>query len=160
MKAGEIIRIIVFTITGLILMIWLQPLIYQNRMIPIRDYPENSFEVWLLDNYMIGAWIVFGVSVLATLIWSFMTARARVRGTLDVSQWQLVWWLLGLLPVMGICIALYFFNESADALLSLAGLFIFNGLIWLYWLPTATSSPGLFKHIPPGAFLLRRLIGS
>ncbi|MGK7877638.1 MAG: hypothetical protein AB4426_31350 [Xenococcaceae cyanobacterium] len=157
MKAGEIIRIIVFSVLGFLLMFYIQPMIYQNRMIRISDVPLNT---WLGDNYTAGALLVFGVSVIATVLWYILAATAKVRGANDVFRWQVVWWMLGLLPLLGIFIALLFFNESDDARLSLAGFFIFNGIFLLYWLPTATSSPGLLKHIPPGAFLLRRLIGS
>ncbi|WP_013325768.1 hypothetical protein [Gloeothece verrucosa] len=156
MKPGEIIRIIVLTVLGWVLMFYGQPLIYQSRLIRVADVPLTT---WLSDYYTVGAWVVFLASVGATLVWTFMTTRAKASGALDVFRWQVVWWLLGLLPILGICIALYFFNESDDALLSLAGFFIFNGLFWLYWLPTVTSSPGLFRNIPPGSPLIRRLIG-
>ncbi|MDJ0901000.1 MAG: hypothetical protein QNJ55_19530 [Xenococcus sp. MO_188.B8] len=156
MKAGEIIRIIIFVVIGLGLMFWIQPLIYTGRYIRLRDVVAVD---WVADNYSIGAGVVFGFSIFATLLWSFFTAKAQIRGAVDVSRWQVMWWLLGLLPIIGIAIALIFINQSDDALLSLAGFFIFDGLIWLFWLPTATSSPGLFKHIPPGSFMLRRIIG-
>ncbi|MGK7893573.1 MAG: hypothetical protein AB4372_08100 [Xenococcus sp. (in: cyanobacteria)] len=158
MKPGEIIRIIIIFVIGSILMFWLQPLIYTGRYIRISDYLPGV-DLWVTDNYVVGAGVVFGFSLVATLLWSFFTAKAQIKGAVDVSSWQVMWWLLGLLPIVGIGIALFAINESDDALLSLAGFFIFDGLILLFWLPTATSSPGLFKHIPPGSFLLRRLIG-
>ncbi len=158
MKAGEVIRIIIFVVIGLILMFWLQPLIYTGRYIRVSDYLAGV-DAWVTENYFVGAGVVFGFSIVATLLWSFFTAKAQIKGAVDASRWQVMWWLLGLLPIMGIAIALIFVNESDDALLSLAGFLIFDGLIWLFWLPTATSSPGLFKHIPPGSFMLRRLIG-
>ena len=154
MKPGEIIRIIIFVVIGLGLMFWIQPLIYTGSYIFVQ-----AVDAWLADSYFVGAGVVFGFSLVATLLWSFFTAKAKIKGAVDVSRWQVMWWLLGLLPIIGIAIALIFINKSDDALLSLAGFFIFDGLIWLFWLPTATSSPGLFKHIPPGSFMLRRLIG-
>lgn len=156
MKAAEIIRIIALSAIGFVVMFYLQPLLYENRAIPITDVRVNT---WLREDYTVGAGIVFGFSVFATVLWYFLAARAKVAGTIDIFRWQVVWWLLGLLPVVGIGIALFLFNRSEDALLSLAGFFIFDGLILLFWLPTATSSPKLLKHIPPGAFLIRRLIG-
>lgn len=159
MKAGEIIRIIIFNVLGLILMFWLQPLVYQNRSIRVADYP-GGVDTWIRENYFPSVGIVFGFSLLATLLWYFLTARAKVKNASDVASWNLVWWLLGLLPIIGIAIALIFFNNSDDALLSLTGFLIFDGLFLLYWLPTATSSPGSFKYIPPGAMTIRRLIGS
>ena len=156
MKPAEIIRIIVLSVLGWLLMFYGQPLIYKSRIIRVSDVPLDS---WLSNYYSVGAWIVFLTGVGATLVWCFMTARAKVRGGMDVLRWQVVWWLLGLVPILGICVALYFFNSSDHAQPSLAVLFIFNGLFWLYWLPTVTSSPGLFRNIPPGASLIRRLIG-
>ncbi|MEM7590045.1 MAG: hypothetical protein AAF383_00720 [Cyanobacteria bacterium P01_A01_bin.83] len=163
MRGKEIIRIIVFAVIGLGLMFWLQPLVYRGRYIRVSDYEVNGVpagvEAWIADNYMICAGIVFVFSLLATLLWSFFTAKAQIKGAIDVSRWQVMWWLLGLLPIAGIAIALIFFNQSDQALLSLAGFLVFDGLIWLFWLSTATSSPGMFKNIPPGSFMLRRLIG-
>ena len=163
MRTKEITRIIVFTILGLGLIFWLQPLVYRSRLISVRDYTVNGtpagVEAWIGDNYMIGAGVVFALSLGATLLWSFLTAKAQIKGSVDVSRWQVIWWLLGLLPIAGIAIALIFFNQSDDALISLASFLIIDGLILLFWLPTAASSPGMFKNIPPGSFMIRRLIG-
>ena len=159
MKPGEIIRIIIFTVLGLILMFWLQPLAYQNRFIPVTDYP-GGVDIWVGDNYFTSAVIVFVASLLATLLWYFLTARAKVRNASDVANWNIVWWIFGLFPLVAIAISVFLVNESDDAKLSLIGFFIIDGLFLLYWLPTATSSPGSFKYTPPGAMLVRRLIGS
>ncbi|MEL4894571.1 hypothetical protein [Crocosphaera sp. Alani8] len=155
MKSGEIIRIIVCVLISLVLIFYLQPLLYQNRLIRVSDVPLTT---WISDYYTVGGWFVFGSSLGATLIWTFMTARAKATGALDVFRWRVVWGLLALLPIVGICIALYFFNESDDALITLTGFFILDAVL-LYWLPTVTSSPGLFRNIPPGSSFIRRLIG-
>jgi hypothetical protein len=158
MKSGEIIRVIICTIIGLGLAFWVQPLIFQNKIIYLKDVSAN-LSVWLRSSYTPSAMIVVVGSLLATIIWCFMTAKAQVKGAIDISRWSLVWWLLGLLPLLSLGLALYNI-KSNDALLPLTGLFLLNGLVLLYWLPTALSSPGLFKHIPPGSFLLRRLLGA
>ena len=157
MKAGEITRIIIVVVLGFGLMFWVQPLIYTGRYIRVSDY-AGGVDAWVAENYFIGAGIVFAFSLCSILLWFFFTAKAQARGAVDVLRWQVMWWLLGLLPILGIAIALIFFNQSDHALLSLAGFFIFDGLIWLFWLPTATSSPGQFQYIPPGAFFLHSLI--
>ena len=159
MKGVEVIRIIFFSVVGGIVMLWLQPLAYENRIIPVRDYP-GGVDTWIDDNYFLSAMIVLIASVIATLLWYFFTARAKVRDASDVARWNIVWWLLGLLPFAAIFISVFVFNSSDDARLSLMGFFIIDGLFLLYWLPTATSSPGSFKYTPPGAMLARRLIGS
>lgn len=156
MKLSEIIRIIVIIFFGGLLTLYIQPWVYQNRWIRVADVPLTQ---WLSDYYMTGAWIVFLSGLVATLIWSGMTATAKASGAGDVFRWQVVWFLLGLIPLLGICIAIYIGSVSDDALLTLALFFLVDGLFLLYWLPTVTSTPGLFRNIPPGAVLIRRLIG-
>lgn len=155
MKPGEIIRIIGCILLGFIIMILLQPLIYQNRMIRVSDVPLSSFNA----DYIAGAWVVLAASILATVLWCLMAATAKVKGAIDTFRWSVIWWLLGLLPIVGLGIALFFFNRSEDATLSLAVLFFLDGLILLYWLPTVTSTPGLLKYVPPLSFYIRRIIG-
>ncbi|MBO3463175.1 hypothetical protein G7B40_029165 [Aetokthonos hydrillicola Thurmond2011] len=156
MKAGEITRIAVFSVLGAGIMFFVQPWVYENRIIRISDV---SPDVWLEESYTSGAITVFAVSVISTLIWYLTAAKARVKGSADVERWRLFWWIFLLLPIASICIAIGFFNQSQDALLSLTALYIFD-IILVFWLPTATSSPGLLMYLPPGAFILRRLLGA
>ncbi len=155
MKASEIVRIIVIAIVGALIAFWLQPWLYERGIIGISDVPVDA---WIQNDYMTGAAIVFGVSVVCTLLWYVLAARANIRDTRDAQPWAVVWWVLFLFPVLSICVALYFFNRSQQALLSLTGFFVFD-ILFLYWLSTATSSPKDLKYAPPGAFLLRRIIG-
>lgn len=156
MKASEIIRIIAVSALGAVLMFFIQPWVYQSRLIPIQDV---RVEVWLRDYYSTGASIVFAASVIAAIAWYFM-AKAKIRGVSDTNGWRLFWWLLLLLPILSIFLGISIFNPSKDALLSLTGFYIIDGAFLLYWLPTAISSPGTLMYIPPGAFVLRRLIGT
>ena len=148
MKSQEIIRIIVITLVGALVMFWAQPQIYNSSLI--------SFDVdkadWLENNYNPAAFIVFGAAVFATIVWTVMTATAKVQTGQDILGWQLTWWLIGLIPLFAICGAIYFLSKPA--LYSLTVFFVFDVLL-LYWLTTATSSPGLFKRTPPGASLFR-----
>jgi hypothetical protein len=155
MKPSEIIRIIVISAVGGLLTLYIQPWVYQNRWIPVNDVPLNQ---WLSNYYMTGAWIVFLTGLVATIIWSVLTATAKASGAVDVFRWQVVWFILGLLPLAGICVGIWIGSVSNDALLTLALFFIIDGLFVLYWLPTVTSTPGLFRNIPPGAPLIRGLI--
>jgi hypothetical protein len=157
MKAGEVVRIIVFSFLGFLLMFFIQPWIYQNRIIRVSDV---AVEDWLQDYYTTGASIVFASSIIATVVWYVMAAKAKVPGASDTDKWRVVWWLFLLLPILSICLGISVFNPSKDALVSLTGFYILDALFLLYWLPTATSSPGSLMFIPPGAFLLRRLIGA
>jgi len=156
MKAGEIIRIIIFSLLGAVLMFWIQPWIYQNRFIQITDVPK--IEAWVSNYYTTGATVVFTVSLISTLLWYGMAAKAQIKGGEDAARWSLVWWLIFLLPILSICLAIYFFRGSEQALLSLTGFFIFDVLV-LFWFSTVTSSPQALMYAPPGAFLIRRLVG-
>jgi hypothetical protein len=156
MKAGEIIRVIVFSLIGAVLMFWVQPLLYQSRIIRLADVPR--IEAWVSNYYMIAAAIVFAVSLISTVIWCVMAALAPHHKADDVAKWSLIWWIIGIFPVVSICVAIGFFKGSNDALLSLTALFILD-ILWIYWWITATSTPGLLMNIPPFAFPLRRLIG-
>jgi len=149
MKSQEIIRIIAISLVGALLMFWLQPQIYNARLIALD---VKSLTTWLRDSYSTAAFIVFGTAVFATIVWTIMTATAKVQTGQEVLGWQLTWWLIGLIPLIGICLALWLFGKTA--LYSLTGFFVLDAII-LYWLTTATSSPGLFKRIPPGASLFR-----
>ena len=156
MKSREIIQIIVIFLLGVVLMFLGQPWFYENKLIRISDVPTNTF---IGEDYTTGASIVFAIALIATVLWSFMAAKAKAKSADEISKWRLIWWLLMLLPILGIIIAIALFNRSDDALISLTAFLIFDGILLLYWLPTVTSSPGDLKYIPPGAFLIRRLIG-
>jgi hypothetical protein len=156
MKATEITRIIIIFLLGAVAMFLIQPWFYNNKLIRISDIPVNT---WISEYYTTGAGIVFVASLLTTIFWTFMAAKARAKSANDISKWRLMWWLLLLLPIISIIIAIAFFKGSDDALLSFTGFLILDGIFLLYWLPTVTSSPGDLKYIPPGAFFIRRLIG-
>jgi sterol desaturase/sphingolipid hydroxylase (fatty acid hydroxylase superfamily) len=154
MRASEVIRIIVFSLIGGFAMFLGQPWIYRSRFPFVRM--QVPIENWLSQYYMTGASIVFVVSVLATVTWYWMAAKAPARGGRDVENWSLIWWLIFLLPVISVCIAIAFFKGTDQALLSLTTFFVID-VLFLYWFTTASSSPGSLQFVPPGAFLIRRL---
>lgn len=157
MKTSEIIRIILCIILGYVLMFYVQPLIYENGIIQLGLATAILKQVWFLDYYQ-GAWLVFAFSVIATIAWYVLAAKAKIKGGNDTSKWSVVWWLFLLLPVLSTLIAIVLFKDKSS-FISLSGLYILDGVFLLYWLPTATSSPGLLRNIPPGSQLLRSLIG-
>lgn len=156
MKGGEIVRIIAFSLIGALVMLLLQPLIYQNRWVRMGDVP--SVERWVSSDYMTSAGLVLAIAIVATIIWYFLTATAKVQGAVDTFRWRLMWFLLSLCPIIAIIISVFFINSSEDARLSLLGLFVLD-IIFIYWGATVTSSPGSFKYIPPGSFLIRNTLG-
>ena len=151
MKPWEIIRIIIFSIIGAAVMFLGQRLIYENQIIPIQKVPLNT---WLGTDYTTASLIMFGVCIAATVIWCILAAISRFNDGGSTGRWMLMWWLLGLLPMITIVFTVFFINRSDEARMSLMGFFVLDSLL-LYWLPTATSSPEAVKYIPPGAFLLR-----
>jgi hypothetical protein len=151
MKPWEIIRIIIFSIIGAAVMFLGQRLIYENQIIPTQKTPVGT---WLGTDYTTASLIMFGVCIAATVIWCILAAISRFNDGGSTGRWMLMWWLLGLLPMITIVFTVFFINRSDEARMSLMGFFVLDTLL-LYWLPTATSSPEAVKYIPPGAFLLR-----
>lgn len=157
-RLGEIIRIVVISLIGAVLMFLVQPWLYRSGIVPV-DVPD--IDEWIAGIYTPGATIVFTGSVISAGVWYVIASRAKIRGGSDVPQMAGLWWLLGLLPVLSICIALYFFRGTDDApgteaaLLSLTGFYIFDVLL-IFWLSTAISSPGSLKYgAVPGSYFIR-----
>jgi hypothetical protein len=160
-NVGEIIRLFVFTLVGSLLMFVLQPLIYSGGLVRLSDIQKQ--DLWLSDNYMPAATIVFIVSILATLIWYVWNTYAPPSDGKAAAARSIGWWLLLLLPILGIVVALLFAIQPAVTIGKLTGIdlpilaamFTFDVLV-IYWAATATSTPGLAKRLPPGAGLFRR----
>jgi hypothetical protein len=154
MRPLELIRIITIVVLGAALVFVLQPWLYQSQTLFLSD---QDVETWLTDQYMPGAYLVGGVAIAATFLWYFLSSGAKILSSKDTSQWRLLWWVILLIPVLSIGGAIAFFNKSRDALLTLTILYVLDVLV-LFWLPTATSSPLPTKFLPPGSFLMRRLL--
>jgi cytochrome bd-type quinol oxidase subunit 2 len=161
MKAGEITRTVVFVVIGTFLMFVLQPLLYARQIIYISDVED--VENWLNDFYMKKTLIVFFASVLASIIWLAFAATTKDHRVTEVSKSQTWWWIIGLIPIVAIGFAINLDNSvsenSKDALLSLTFFYVFDFLL-LYWITTATSTPGILMFIPPFSNVLRDLIGA
>ena len=155
MKPAELIRIIVLTLVGGLIMFLLQPLIYQKQIFPL-NVPNSS--AWVSNYYMTGALIVFLVSVISTIIWCTITGMSKAARNDEVEGMRIFWWLIGLLPLFSIFAAIFFYRGDDSALLSLTSLFLVDVFI-LYWLTTITSTPGLFKYLPPMSMFVRNLLG-
>lgn len=155
----ELIRIIIISILGAILMFWIQPFLYKQGLIwePNIQNPQTALENWVSLDYTPAAFWVFGVSVVCTIVWYIMTSKSQAHRPNEINQWQLYWWLIGLLPLISIGLGIGFFNKIPEPRLSLAFFFLVDILI-LYWLTTATSTPGLLMYTPPLAAQLRDLL--
>jgi hypothetical protein len=160
MKASEITRIVVFVVIGIFLMFVLQPLLYSTKIIYLSDV---DVEDWVKYFYMTKTVIVFCASVLASIIWLAFAATTKDHRVTEVSKSQTWWWIIGLIPIVAIGFAINpdknLTENSNDALLSLTFFYVFDFLL-LYWITTATSTPGILMFIPPFSNVLRDLIGA
>ena len=156
MKPWEIIRTMIFTVIGAGLMFLGQRLIYENQIIPIQKVPLDT---WLGTDYTTSALIMFGVCMFSTFFWCILAASSKFTDSSGTSRWILIWWLLGLLPMVSIGFTVFCINRSDEAQFSMM-CFFFLDAIWLYWLNTVTCSPEAVKYIPPGGFFIRhKLMG-
>lgn len=156
MRVNEITRIVVLAVIVAFMMFVLQPLPYIRGLISLSDVPEP--ESWVSDYYMKGALIVFCASAIAALIWLLFAATSKGHKGRDVNKSQPIWWIIGLIPLIGIGFAIGPYKGSNDALISLSFFYVIDVLI-LYWLTTATSTPGSLMYIPPFSYIMRGLIG-
>ena len=136
-------------------MFLVQPWLYQSGIIPIT---QVEVETWIAEKYTIGAAIVFCTALGATLIWYVSALRAKITTFSEATPLRLLWGLLLLLPILGICVALYFYNDNKEALLPLTFMYAVD-ILWIFWFATVISSPGMLKFIPPGSFTIRHLVG-
>jgi len=155
MNSQELIRIIVLIIIGGLMIFLVQPLGYQNQW-PLFSF-DNYVSDWINNNYMLGAFIVFIFSVIATILWFVLTGRSNDVGD-KAEVWRFRWWLIGILPILSIFAAIFFCSGKSGAVLSLTFFYLIDMLI-IYWLTTASSTPGNYKYLPPLSMLIRKIIG-
>ena len=160
MKISEIVRIFVISLLGAILMIVVQPWLYTSKWLwkpqDANDL-ETALSLFVDKHYFPGNLYVLIASIFATIVWCLMSNKSRASRAEEIAQWRLYWWLMGLIPFISILIATFVTNKKLDASLSLFPLFLLDMLL-LYWLPTATSTPGLLIYTPPLANQVHNLM--
>ena len=156
MNTGEIIRVIILSLIGAILMFFAQPFIYRQGLLwePDVQNPDAALEAWTSGEYMAAAMLVFVISVISAVLWCVLASKSKAHMQNEVKPWILWWWLLGLVPILGLGIAIGFLNQVEEVRLSLAIFFVLDILL-LFWLTTATSTPGLLMYTPPLARQMR-----
>lgn len=156
MRPAALVRNIILIVLGSVLMFYLQPLLYENRIFLTGD---QVVEVWLDEVYNSSALLVYAVSIASTALWYFWGARSDVIAGKEFSRCRVLWGCIGFAPILSIIAVLVFFNtgDNQAAQVSLTGLLILDILV-LFWLPTATSSPDAVKYVPFGSFFLRRFV--
>lgn len=153
MRATEVIRIIAIVVIGAVIVFFAQPWLYQSRTLFLNDVDPV---LWVADAYLPASSIVFFVTSAATVCWYVLSLKASPQRSRETSTWRTIWWVLLLPPVVSVCIALYLCRDSSEALVSLTFMYILDILL-IYWIATASSSPGHTKHLPPGSFAIRHI---
>jgi hypothetical protein len=153
MRATEIGRIIAISIIGALCIFFVQPWLYQSGSFFLSDVDP---EQWIANAYIPASSLVFGVTLGATCLWYGLSLKASPQRSKDTATWRTLWWVILLGPIVSAGLALYLCRDSDDAFISLVFMYIFDILL-MYWITTASSSPGHTKHLPPGSFALRQL---
>ena len=156
MHLGEIIRAVGFTFGGLILLFLVAPWLYQYTILAPVDVDVLE---WIPGSYTTGAVIVFSCSLVSQVLWlaKAVNYKGDDRGAKDNEKY----WYLGLaISLISIPVALFFttFGQEGSSI-ALPSLFvIFAGAVAaIYWLATASSTPGALKFIVPYALDIRRI---
>ena len=153
MRALEIIRIIAIMVFGACLVFLVQPWLYQSGILFLSDVDP---EQWVAESYTPSASIVYGVTSVATWLWYGLALKAKPQRSQDTANWRVLWWIIFLAPVVSVVAVLWFFRESNDALVWQAGMYVLDVLL-LYWISTASSSPGHTKLLPPFSLAIRQI---
>jgi hypothetical protein len=174
---AEVIRLFLFPLTGAVAMFVLQPILYQSQLLRLTDVKP---QVWVYAHYFPCATIVFAFTIFTALAWCVLNTFSPPRNIKECKKRATLWWGMGAIPILSIALAIFLSRQgvtatfvlsqsntikeaanlalkgSNDATISLICLFLVD-VLWLYWLTTATSTPGIAaKSLPPGAGLFGR----
>jgi uncharacterized membrane protein len=156
---AEVIRLFVIPILGMMLMFVVQPLLFSGQWLRLTDVRVQS---WLNNHYMPMAAIVLASSLLAVVVWVAWNINSPHKTPEAGAQRVGSWWFISMIPIVGTAIAIVLSRQSilapkssGDAILPLIILFAID-IIFIYWLTTATSTPGVARRLPPGANLFKR----
>jgi hypothetical protein len=156
---AEVIRLFLIPLTGAVVMFVLQPILYQSQMLRLTDVKP---QIWVNAHYFPAAIIVFACAIFTALGWCALNTLSPPDGMKAAKKRATLWWTIGIIPVFSIGLAIFLSRQgilapkgSNDATISMICLFLFD-VLWLYWLTTATTTPGLARSIPPGAGLFRK----
>jgi hypothetical protein len=156
---AEVIRLFVIPILGMMLMFVVQPLLFSGQWLRLSDV---KIQTWLNSHYMPMAGMVFASLLLAVLVWVAWNIKSPHRTPEAGAQRASSWWFILVIPIIGTILAIVLSRQgilapksSGDAILPLIILFSID-IIVIYWLTTATSTPGIARRLPPGANLFKR----
>ena len=160
---AEVIRLFLFPLTGAVAMFVLQPILYQSQLLRLTDVKP---QVWVDAHYFPCATIVFACAIFTALAWCALNTFSPPRNIKECKKRAAWWWGMAIIPVLSIAIAIFLSRQgirvsfigitlkeaanialkgSSDATISLICLFSID-VLWLYWLTTATSTPGVLDR--------------
>ena len=156
----EVVRLFVIPILGMMLLFVVQPLLFSGQWLRLGDVPK--IPTWLNSHYVPMASIVLASSLLAVVVWIGWSIKSPPKDTAASVQRAGSWWFISAIPIIGTVLAIVLSRQgilapksSGDAILPLIILFSID-IIVIYWLTTATSTPGIARRLPPGANLFKR----
>jgi cytochrome bd-type quinol oxidase subunit 2 len=159
LTTAELIRLFVIPILGTLLMFVAQPLLFSGQWLRLTDV---KVQTWINNHYLPMAAIVLASSLLAMLIWIVWNLRSPHKDALEGSQRVGSWWFISIIPIIGTAIAIVLSRQnilaaksSNDAVVPVILLFAID-IIFIYWLTTASSTPGNARRLPPGHKLFKR----
>jgi hypothetical protein len=129
------------------------------QLFRLDDVKVNS---WVNSHYMPATGIVFAGCLVAVLCWVGLNIKSPVAGMSSSIKRKAVWWFFLLIPIGGAILAILLSAASVIAPKGTTGAIIYYVLLYaidiavVYWLPTATSTPGNARLLPPGAGLFAR----
>jgi cytochrome bd-type quinol oxidase subunit 2 len=155
----ETSRLFAIPMLGTMLMFVAQPLLFSGQWLRLSDV---KVQTWINNHYMPMAAIVLASCLLAVVIWIGLNIKSPHKTPEAGARRASKWWLISIVPVLGTVLAIVLSRQSilapkssGDAILPLIVLFTID-IITIYWLTTATSTPGGARRLPPGSNLFNR----
>lgn len=153
----DIIRIFIFLFIGAFLLFFIQKSIYNSGSYFFFRLSTNP-SLWITKQYIPSANLLFISSIITNLVWFFLTFRIRASKIGENLQLNVHWWFLYFSLETIALLLVFFVNKDPFSYFSLFICFTID-ILFLFWLPTATASQGIYKFIPPGSLFLRSLLG-
>lgn len=160
MKLSELIALAIVWVVATLFLFVGQIHLFKAPVLPLT-MTSKEIAQWLEQILWPMTWALYLGGGLLTLIWLTMASQRRFTKTTEVLKNGLYWWLMAI-ALFGISLVLFlvlsWFNGDFDLeVLYWFPPFIALDVLFLFWLPTAIASPRLFRNLPPGSGLLRKL---
>ena len=165
MKAKEMGTLGSIVIIGMLVVIPLQQYLLASpdtiASLGIRDQ-QKFWSSAVLPTLTYGIWII---GVLATLLWIGLASKSSYRSSKSAFAMRGTWWLYaaGIYILYLIIFLLLAYSGSGTVAMELQMLLLVLvfpiDIIVLFWLPTAMSTPGTLRNVPPMAMTIRKQFG-